>query len=98
VELSATMFVFSVMIKVFPVASAEIGLGMTRSNASFASGDVGFESLHAATRNIRTMHTAQLKYTWFEYDRGIDGMFYGSEFKQIISVQSAVRNNLRAHF
>jgi hypothetical protein len=54
------MVVFEVIRKVLPVALAEVGLGMTRSKAIFASGEVDLESLHAAIRNIRAMNAAQL--------------------------------------
>ena len=59
-DASATMVVFSVIKNVFPVAFDEIGLGITRSKAIFASGDVDLESLHAETRKIRAMKAAQL--------------------------------------
>ena len=45
--------------KVFPVAFAETGFGITRSNATLASGDVDFELLQAAAKDMRTMHAAQ---------------------------------------
>ena len=68
IEVSATMVVFSVIRKVFPVALAELGFGMTRPKAIFASCDVGFDSLQAAIRNVKTINAAQLKYARVKYD------------------------------
>jgi hypothetical protein len=61
-EESAMILVFSVIRKVSPVAVAEIGLGITRLKASFASGDVDLELLHATTTTARTIKTEELKH------------------------------------
>ena len=77
------MLVCSVIRKVFPVALAEIGLGMTRSKAILASGDVGLESLHAANINVRTMNVAQLKYPRAKCEKCIGKCFRKSNVKKI---------------
>ena len=53
------MAVLDVIKKLFPVAFAETGFGITRSKAIFASGDVDFELLQAAAKDMKMIHAAQ---------------------------------------